>query len=145
MPVVPAPASELIPRMLILLLAPPELCPNVTPGVNRATSANDLMPFTSIVFCEKALMLKGTREIACAWRVAVTMISETSLPDADAPGADALALAGAAESGAAAGVCATAGMASTAAPAISVKRNGPSPAVMRLPLRPRCGILSGRR
>ena len=89
MPVVPAPAPDEMPRMLILLVS----LSKRTPGVKRATSSNDLMPLTSIVCWLSALMLIGTRDSGCSWRVAVTTISPASgaAADCSAPGDDACA------------------------------------------------------
>src|SRR5271154_6001204 len=86
MPVVPEPADDWIPRMAMSWLSGW----NVTPGVNLATSAKDLIPWMSILAAVKALMLWGTLLRLASLRVAVTMISPTAVgaPAPEEPGAE---------------------------------------------------------
>src|SRR5665213_934475 len=80
MPVVPDPAVELMPRMAMSWLSTSK----VTPGVNLATSAKDLIPWMSILAAVNALMLSGTLLSASSLRVAVTITSPTLVASAEA-------------------------------------------------------------
>src|SRR5882672_7320706 len=84
MPVVAAPAFEEMPRIEIsedselLLLA---LRTKLIPGVRREMSSIVRVPCTSIVACEKAVMLIGTFCNDSSRRYAVTTISSRASAD----------------------------------------------------------------
>ena len=83
--VVEAPTPEAMPRMAIELVSPSEEGPKFRPGVKRATSSIDLMPWASMRPWVKALMLNGMRSRDSCRRVAVTTISLRSCASAPAP------------------------------------------------------------
>src|SRR6185437_6723615 len=70
--------SERTPRMAMSLIYPALDGANVNPGVNRDTSSIFLMPCSSMVACEYAVILMGTVSADCSRRVAVTVISARS-------------------------------------------------------------------